>query len=179
MWPVYGSYMSSSNKLFLSMAESWGQVKPEGETYVLVYQNSTSSLNSHLILSTILCKFLVKLCLFWIKLSLFSIIKWFLLNNCRWQQQFLEQLLKRIISRIKLSRKTEDEKKKMKGDIEERIKTLRHNIKQVGFNIVNCKMNAFFSFDLFTVYISECKQQLRTMKYYTQIRDIPHFKSGL
>jgi hypothetical protein len=54
----------------------------------------------------------------------------------RWQQQFLEQLLKRISSRIKLSRKTEDEKKKIKGDIEERIKTLRHSIKQVGFN--NC-----------------------------------------
>ena len=136
MWPVYGSYISSSNKSFLSMAESWVQVKPEEETYVLVYQNSTSSSNSHLILSTILCKVLVKLCLFWIKLSLFSIIKWFLLNNCRWQQQFLEQLLKRISSRIKLSRKTEDEKKKIKGDIEERIKTLRHSIKQVGFN--NC-----------------------------------------
>jgi hypothetical protein len=29
------------------------------------------------------------------------------------------------------------------------------------------------------VYISECKQQLRTMKYYMQIWDIPHFKSGL
>jgi hypothetical protein len=41
-----------------------------------------------------------------------------------------------ISSRIKLSRKTEDEKKKIKGDIEERIKTLRHSIKQVGFN--NC-----------------------------------------
>jgi len=25
-------------------------------------------------------------------------------------------------------------------------------------------MNAFFSFDLFMVYIQECKQQLRTMK---------------
>jgi len=25
-------------------------------------------------------------------------------------------------------------------------------------------MNALFSFDLFIVYISECKQQLRTMK---------------
>jgi len=25
-------------------------------------------------------------------------------------------------------------------------------------------MNAFFSFDLFMVYITECKQQLRTMK---------------
>jgi hypothetical protein len=87
--------------------------------------------------------------------------------------------LKRIVSRIKLSRKTEDEKKKIKGDIEERIKTLRHNIKQVGFNIVNFNMNASFSFDLFMVYIPECKQQLRTMKYYTQIRDIPHFKSGL
>ena len=52
-------------------------------------------------------------------------------RHSRWQQQFLEQLLKRIVSRIKLSRKTEDEKKKIKGDIEERIKTLRHNIKQV------------------------------------------------
>jgi hypothetical protein len=60
--------------------------------------------------------------------------------------------LKRIVSRIKLSRKTEDEKKKIKGDIEERIKTLRHNIKQVGFNIVNFNMNASFSFDLYMVY---------------------------
>jgi len=67
--------------------------------------------------------------------TLFCIIKGFLLNNCRWQQQFLEQLLKRIVSRIKLSRKTEDEKKKIKGDIEERIKTLRNDIKKVGFNI--------------------------------------------
>ena len=67
----------------------------------------------------------------------------------------------------------------IKRVIDERIKILRHNIKQVGFNIVNCKMNAFFSFDLFTVYIAECKQQLRTMKHYMQIRDIPHFKSGL
>jgi len=29
------------------------------------------------------------------------------------------------------------------------------------------------------VYIPECKQQLKTMKYYTQIRDIAHFKSGM
>ena len=27
-----------------------------------------------------------------------------------------------------------------------------------------CNMNAYFSFDLFMVYIPECKQQLRTMK---------------
>ena len=40
-------------------------------------------------------------------------------------------------------------------------------------------MNAFFSFDLFLVYIPECKQQLRTMKIYTPIPDIGHFKSGL
>jgi len=40
-------------------------------------------------------------------------------------------------------------------------------------------MNAFFTFDLFMVYIPECKQKLRTMKKYTQIRDIAHFKSGL
>jgi len=40
-------------------------------------------------------------------------------------------------------------------------------------------MNANFSIDLFMVYIPECKQQLRTMKYYTQIRDNAHFKSGL
>jgi len=31
-------------------------------------------------------------------------------------------------------------------------------------SIENCNMNAFFSFDLFMVYIPECKQQLRTMK---------------
>jgi len=40
-------------------------------------------------------------------------------------------------------------------------------------------MNAFFSFDLLIVKIRECKQQLRTMKYYKQIQDIAHFKSGL
>ena len=43
-------------------------------------------------------------------------------------------------------------------------------------------MNAFFTFDLFMVYIQnvrECKQKLRTMKKYTQIRDIAHLKSGL
>ena len=28
----------------------------------------------------------------------------------------------------------------------------------------SCNMNAFFSFDLFMIYIPECKQQLRTMK---------------
>jgi len=38
-------------------------------------------------------------------------------------------------------------------------------------------MNAFFSFDLFMVYIPECKQQLRTMNM--QIRDIANFRSGL
>jgi hypothetical protein len=31
----------------------------------------------------------------------------------------------------------------------------------------NCNMNAFFSFDLFMVYIPKCKQQLGTMKKYT------------
>jgi hypothetical protein len=46
------------------------------------------------------------------------------------------------------------------------------------FNM-NCNMHAFFSFDLFMVYIPECKQQSRTMKQYTQIRDIAHFKSCL
>ena len=43
-------------------------------------------------------------------------------------------------------------------------------------------MNAFFSFDLFIIYIPECKQQLRTVEYYRQIRDndhIAHLKSGL
>ena len=73
-------------------------------------------------------------------------------------------MLKRIISRIKLSRKTEDDKKKIKKDIKKRIKSLRRDIKQVGFNIVNCEMNASFFFDLFMVYIPECKQQLRTME---------------
>jgi hypothetical protein len=29
---------------------------------------------------------------------------------------------------------------------------------------VCCNMNEFFSFDLFMVYIPECKQQLRTLK---------------
>ena len=40
-------------------------------------------------------------------------------------------------------------------------------------------MNLFFSFDLFIVYIPEYKQQLITMKWYTQIRDIAHYKSEL
>jgi peroxiredoxin family protein len=43
--------------------------------------------------------------------------------------------------------KTVDEKKKIKADIEERIKILKHSTKQVGFNIVNCNMNASFAFD--------------------------------
>jgi len=29
------------------------------------------------------------------------------------------------------------------------------------------------------VYIPECKQQLRNMQYFTEIRDIAHFKPGL
>jgi hypothetical protein len=33
--------------------------------------------------------------------------------------------------------------------------------------------------DLVMLYIPECKNQLRNMKWYTQIRDIAHFKSGL
>ena len=37
-----------------------------------------------------------------------------------------------------------------------------------------CYRNAFVSFDLFKVYIPECKQQIRTI-----IGDIAHFKSGL
>jgi hypothetical protein len=44
---------------------------------------------------------------------------------------------------------------------------------------IHYNMNAFLSFDRFMVYIPECKQQLRTMKEYTQIRDIEHSKSGL
>ena len=31
----------------------------------------------------------------------------------------------------------------------------------------------------FTMYIPECKQQLKTIKYYTHIQDMVHFKSGL
>ena len=51
--------------------------------------------------------------------------------------------------------------------------------KETNRQILSCKMNAFFSFDLFMVYIPECKQKLRNMKQYTQIQDIAHFKSGL
>ena len=37
-------------------------------------------------------------------------------------------------------------------------------------------MNAFFSLnDLFMVYIPKSKQQIRTMKSYTQIRNIAHW----
>ena len=32
------------------------------------------------------------------------------------------------------------------------------------YNISCCNMNAFLSFDLFMVYIPECKQHVRTMK---------------
>ena len=39
-----------------------------------------------------------------------------------------------------------------------RLLCCRHKI------YIHCNMNAFFSFDLFMVYIPECKQQLRTMK---------------
>ena len=46
-------------------------------------------------------------------------------------------------------------------------------------NDMNCNMNAFFLFNLFMVYIPECKHQLKTKKQDTQIRDIAHFKSGL
>ena len=35
-------------------------------------------------------------------------------------------------------------------------------------------MNAFFSFDLFMVYIPECKQQLRTVTYNTHRYEILH-----
>jgi len=45
--------------------------------------------------------------------------------------------------------------------------------------LITCNMNAFFSFDLFMVYIPECKQQLITVKQYTQIPDIAHLKPGL
>jgi hypothetical protein len=40
-------------------------------------------------------------------------------------------------------------------------------------------MNAFFFFDLFMVYLLECKQQLRTMKQYDQIPDIVHLTLNL
>ena len=40
-------------------------------------------------------------------------------------------------------------------------------------------MNVFFFFDLFMVYLLECKQQLRTMKQYDQIPDIVHLKLTL
>jgi len=33
-----------------------------------------------------------------------------------------------------------------------------------SYLLVICNMNAFFTFDIFMVYIPECKQQLRTMK---------------
>ena len=45
--------------------------------------------------------------------------------------------------------------------------------------IVYCYVNAFYFFDCFMFYVTECKQQLRTMKKYTQIRDIAHFKYRL
>ena len=50
--------------------------------------------------------------------------------------------------------------------------------RQNGFcaMVVFCSTNTFISFDLFMVYIPECKQQLRTVK---EIRDTAHFNSGL
>ncbi|CAC5382694.1 unnamed protein product [Mytilus coruscus] len=57
-------------------------------------------------------------------------------RHARWQNQFLEKALKRIVGRIKLSRKTEDEKKKLKINIEERIQQLRHNIKEVKHRVL-------------------------------------------
>jgi hypothetical protein len=67
-----------------------------------------------------------------------------------------------------------------RGDGSRILSRIMFNISDISRLISNiCNMNAFFSFDLFLVYIPECKQQLRTMKYYTQIQDIAHFKSGL
>jgi hypothetical protein len=43
-------------------------------------------------------------------------------------------------------------------------------------SIIYGNMNAVFSFELITVYVPECKQLLRTMKWYTQILDIAHFR---
>jgi hypothetical protein len=54
-----------------------------------------------------------------------------------------------------------------------------HRIKSFVLPIYACSMNAFFSFNLFTVYIPESKQQLRIMIKYTQIQDIARFKPGL
>ena len=44
------------------------------------------------------------------------------------------------------------------------ISVINHDDDKLTNNIGNCNINAFFSFDLFMVYIPECKQQLRTMK---------------
>jgi hypothetical protein len=52
-------------------------------------------------------------------------------------------------------------------------------IVKVCMTFINCSINAFFSSDLFMVYLPECKQQPGTMKLYTQIRDIALYKSGL
>ena len=43
------------------------------------------------------------------------------------------------------------------------IRASKHSILNHGL-FSRCNMNALFSFDLFMVYIPECKQQLRTMK---------------
>jgi hypothetical protein len=46
-----------------------------------------------------------------------------------------------------------------------RVRLLNHITQKAELAIkYNCNMNAFFSFDLFMVYIPECKQQLRAMK---------------
>ena len=56
----------------------------------------------------------------------------------------------------------------------DKLTVLAYNSSKQG-----CNMHAFFSFYLFLVFIPECRQQLRTMEWYTQIRDNTNFKSGL
>ncbi|XP_052092249.1 uncharacterized protein LOC127728682 [Mytilus californianus] len=52
-------------------------------------------------------------------------------SHLRWQHDFMEQMLRRIVGRIKLSMKTEEEKIKIQRDVDERLKKLKHDIKEV------------------------------------------------
>ncbi|XP_063422214.1 uncharacterized protein LOC134706836 [Mytilus trossulus] len=83
-------------------------------------------------------------------------------RHSRWQKQFLEKALKRIVGRIKLSRKTEDEKKKLKVNIEERIKTLSYSIKEVKKRV---KEEAEFRCEQISTNLYEHLRSKETYKY--------------
>ncbi|XP_063422764.1 uncharacterized protein LOC134707154 [Mytilus trossulus] len=58
-------------------------------------------------------------------------------SHLRWQHDFIEQMLRRIVGRIKLSMKTEEEKIKIQRDVDERLKKLKHDIKEVQCTVTD------------------------------------------